>query len=96
VIAWRLWNAPSDFVQVLKRKQLRRCAETGARLWKTAEVDHRLPLFQVWDEHRDTAWPELLGFWGVPNLQVINREAHVAKCAEEAQYRVQRPNRISP
>jgi hypothetical protein len=96
VIAWRLWNAPSDFVQVLKRKQLRRCAQTGARLWKTAEVDHRLPLFQVWDEHRDTAWPELLGFWGVPNLQVINREAHVAKCAEEAQYRVQRPNRISP
>ena len=90
VIAWRLWNAPSDFVQVLKRRQMRRCAQTGARLWKTAEVDHRMPLFQVWREHRNTSWPELLAFWGVPNLQVINQDAHVAKCAAEAQYRGQR------
>jgi hypothetical protein len=87
VIAWRLWNAPSDYVQALKRLQARRCAQTGKRLWKTAEVDHRVPLFQVWREHRDAAWPTLLGFWGVPNLQVINRDAHTAKCAVEAQYR---------
>jgi hypothetical protein len=26
----------------------------------------------------------LLTFWGVPNLQVINRSAHVEKCAKEA------------
>ena len=90
VIAWRLWNAPSDFVQVLKRRQARRCAQSGARLWKTAEIDHRTPLFQVWQERRDTAWPELLAFWGAPNLQVINRDVHVAKCAQEAQYRGQR------
>jgi hypothetical protein len=90
VIAWRLWNAPSDFVQVLKRRQARRCAQTGARLWKTAEVDHRMPLFQVWREHRDAPWPVLLDFWGVPNLQVINRDVHVAKCAQEAKYRVLR------
>ena len=32
-------------------------------------------------------WPVLLSYWGVPNLQVINRDAHAAKCAEEAQYR---------
>jgi hypothetical protein len=32
-------------------------------------------------------WPALLGFWGLPNLQVINREAHVAKCADEAGHR---------
>jgi hypothetical protein len=30
----------------------------------------------------------LLRFWGVPNLQVINREVHVAKCAGEAGRRV--------
>ncbi len=90
VIAWRLWNAPSDFAQVLKRRQMRRCVQTGARLWKTAEVDHRTPLFRVWREHRNTSWPDLLTFWGVPNLQVINRDAHVAKCAAEAQYRGQR------
>ena len=89
VIAWRLWNAPSDFVQVLKRRQLRRCAQTGDRLWKTAEVDHRMPLFQVWRERREAPWPTLLGFWGTPNLQVINRDVHVAKCAQEAKYRVQ-------
>jgi hypothetical protein len=32
-------------------------------------------------------WPALLGFWGLPNLQVINRDAHVAKCATEARDR---------
>ncbi len=33
---------------------------------------------------RDTDWPTLLGFWGLPNLQVINRAAHVEKSATEA------------
>jgi hypothetical protein len=87
VVAWDFWTAPSDYARVLKRLQQRRCAETGQRLWKTAEVDHRVPLFRVWREHRATPWPSLLGFWGLPNLQVINREAHVGKCAEEAQFR---------
>jgi hypothetical protein len=87
VVAWDFWTAPSDYARVLKRLQQRRCAETGGRLWKTAEVDHRVPLFRVWREHRHTPWPSLLGFWGVPNLQVINREAHVEKCADEAQFR---------
>jgi hypothetical protein len=41
----------------------------------------------VWSEHRDTPWPELLGYWGLPNLQVINRDVHVTKCASEARGR---------
>ncbi len=94
VIAWELWTAPSDFAHVLKRLQARRCAESGKRLWKTAEVDHRVPLFRVWREHRDARWPGLLAFWGVPNLQVINRDAHAAKCAAEANDRSK--NRTDP
>jgi hypothetical protein len=84
VIAWRFWNAPSDEVKLLKRVQAHRCAQSGRRLLKTAEVDHRIPLFMVWRDSRDLAWPSLLSFWGPPNLQVINREAHAAKCAREA------------
>jgi len=87
VAAWRLWTAPSDHDRILRRLQVRRCAETGGRLWKTAEIDHRVPLFRVWAERRDTPWPALLSYWGLPNLQVINRDAHAAKCAEEAKYR---------
>jgi hypothetical protein len=87
VAAWRLWNAPSDHDRMLRRLQARRCAQSGGRLWKTAEIDHSVPLFQVWQERRDTPWPALLSYWGVPNLQVINRDAHAAKCAEEAKYR---------
>ena len=87
VVAWDFWTGPSDYARVLRRLQGRRCAETGGRLWKTAEVDHRMPLFRVWREHRDMPWPALLGFWGVSNLQVINREVHVAKCAAEADSR---------
>ena len=87
VVAWGLWNAPSDHVRILKRLQGHRCAETGKRLWKSAEIDHRVPLFRVWREQRDLAWPQLLDLWGAPNLQVINREIHVAKCADEARMR---------
>jgi hypothetical protein len=87
VVAWRLWNTPSDHDRMLRRLQARRCAETGGRLWKTAEIDHRVPLFRVWREYRDTPWPDLLSYWGAPNLQVINRDVHAAKCAEEAKYR---------
>jgi hypothetical protein len=28
--------------------------QTGGRVWKSAEVDHRVPLFRVWSEDRDT------------------------------------------
>ena len=87
VIAWQFWNAPSGEAALLRRLQSRRCGQTGRRLWKSAEVDHRVPLFRVWRENRDVPWPKLLDFWGLPNLQVINRDAHAAKCAIEAQGR---------
>ena len=87
VVAWEFWNAPSGEVRLLRRLQARRCGQTRKRLWKNAEVDHRIPLFRVWSEHRDVPWPKLLDFWGLPNLQVINRDAHAAKCAIEARHR---------
>jgi len=90
VVAWQFWNAPNSEAGLLRRLQGRRCGLTRDRLWKDAEVDHRVPLFRVWRDHRHEGWPKLLGYWGLPNLQVINREAHVAKCATEARYRVSR------
>ena len=87
VIAWEFWNAPSGEAPLLRRLQVRRCGQTGGRLWKDAEVDHRVPLFRVWSKHRDAPWPKLLDFWGLPNLQVVNRDAHAAKCAIEARDR---------
>ena len=47
----------------------------------------RIPLFRVWKEHRDDPWPRLLDFWGLPNLQMINRDVHAEKCAIEARDR---------
>jgi hypothetical protein len=87
VVAWQFWNAPSDHARLLRRLQARRCNESGGRLRKSAEVDHRIPLFRVWSEHRDAPWPKLLGYWGLPDLQVINRDVHAEKCATEAQDR---------
>ena len=83
VTAWNLWTAPSDHVRHLKRLQKNKCIATGVRLLKDAEVDHRKPLFKVWRERGDHAWPDLLGFWGAPNLQVINRAAHLDKSVRE-------------
>lgn len=84
VAAWKLWTVPADAGRLLKVAQGRKCAVTGKRLLRTAEVDHRLPLYRVWRDHGETPWPDLLRYWGWPNLQVINRPAHVAKSAEEA------------
>ncbi len=88
VAAWKLWIAPSDQARLLRKLQGRRCPETGTRLLRTAEVDHRIPLYRVWRDHRDMPWPELLGFWGRPNLQAINRAAHRGKSSAEAGERV--------
>jgi len=48
VAAWNLWIAPSDHVRHLKALQKRRCVATGERLLRSAEVDHRVPVFRVW------------------------------------------------
>ena len=77
VVAWEFWNAPSGQARLLRRLRARRCGQTGGRLWKNAEIDHRIPLFRVWSEYGDTPWPALLDYWGLPNLQVINRDVHV-------------------
>jgi len=95
VIAWQLWNAPSGEAPLMRRLQARRCVESGGRLWRTAEVDHRVPLFQVWGQHRDTPWPALLDYWGLPNLRLINRDAHVMKNASEARDRRAARNRAA-
>jgi len=84
VTAWQFWNAPNSEAALLRRLQGRRCGQTGGRLWKDAEVDHRVALFRVWRDHRNEGWPKLLSYWGLPNLQVINRDVHVTKCAIEA------------
>jgi hypothetical protein len=68
--------------RLLKRLQSRRCATTGARLWKTAEVDHRMRC-----SGSGASTGTRLGrarVLGLPNLQVINRDIHAAKCADEA------------
>jgi hypothetical protein len=52
-----------------------------------AKLANGFPLFRVWSEHKDLPWPKLLDFWGLPNLQVINRDVHAAKCAIEARDR---------
>jgi len=69
VIAWQFWNAPNGCARLLRRLQGWRCRQSGGRLWKNAEVDHRVPLFRVWTKHRETPWPELLSYWGLPNPQ---------------------------
>lgn len=87
VAAWKLWVAPNTQLRMLGRLQGRRCAETGTRLLRDAEADHRVPLVRVWREERDRPWPDLLAYWGFPNLQALNAPAHRAKSAREASAR---------
>ena len=82
--AWKFWTVPHENEVLLKKRQRLRCAVTRKRLLRDAQVDHKVPLFQVWREYRQEPWPDLLAFWGIPNLQVVTREAHTIKCAGEA------------
>jgi hypothetical protein len=83
MMAWQFWNTPSSQVKLLRRLQTRWRGESGGRLWRDAEVDHRIPLFRVWMNTATPTGPTLLGFWGLPKLRVISREVHIAKCASE-------------
>ena len=84
VAAWKLWRAPAGQAALLARLQKRRCPMTGGRLPRDREVDHRVPLHLVWRRHRDAPWPEILRYWGFPNLQAVDRAAHLAKSGAEA------------
>jgi hypothetical protein len=95
VVAWKFWAAPTAYLRILKLRQQRKCPSTGKRLLKTSEVDHRVPLFAVWADHRERPWPELLAFWGGPNLQVINKAAHSDKCAMEAGIRARKRSELA-
>ena len=89
VIAWKLWCAPSDHVKPLRKLQGGRCGASGKRLLRSGEVDHATPLYRVWRDHRAAHWPDLLVFWGTPNLRVVNRAVHVEKNAVEARDRAE-------
>ena len=86
VVAWDLWMAPSDYARVLKRLQQRRSPDRRAAMEdrRGRSPGPAVPGVARAPPH---AWPSLLGFWGVPNLQVINRDVHLGKCAEEARSR---------
>lgn len=84
VAAWKFWLAPQSARKIVARVQGHRCALTAKRLLKGAEIDHRVPLHEVWRDRRDTPFAELLSFWGLGNLQVVNAPAHAAKSAAEA------------
>lgn len=90
VVAWKLWTAPRAYLKPLRRIQGLLCPLTGTRLLRNGEVDHRVPLYQVWRDHRDAPWPVLLAFWGIPNLQVINKGGHLSKTITEARDRAER------
>lgn len=87
VSAWRFWTAPQSARKLVARVQRHRCALTGKRLLRGAQLDHRLPLHEIWRDRRDAPYAELLSYWGLGNLQVVNAPAHAAKSAAEASAR---------
>ncbi len=96
VAAWKFWIAPSDHRRLLRKRQGRLCPLSGRRLLRDAEVDHRVPLYSVWRDRRDLPWPEILAFWGAPNLQTINGIAHREKSGMEAGDRSERSKPTQP
>lgn len=95
VAAWKLWTDPNGHAPLLRRLGRRRCGLTGQPLSRAVEIDHRVPLVTAWREHRETPWPALLRFWGIPNLQAVNRDAHRSKSAREAAYRAGTAARVA-
>ena len=72
-------------------RQRQACAISGDKIElpypSTVAVDHDVPLFRVAREHAEEPWYELLRFWMTGNLRAVTRDAHLAKCAQEARER---------
>lgn len=66
-----------------------RSAEPYVQRYHVAEVDHRTPLWRVRYEAHLHAWPGVLTFWGLGNLQALSRRGHAGKTAREALERAQ-------
>jgi hypothetical protein len=96
VIAWEFWNAPSNEARLLRRLQARRCGQTGGRLWRDAEVDHRVPLFRVWSQHRDVALAEAARVLGIAKSPARQSRCPFRKiCPRGAATRVSLTKRLS-
>ena len=61
---------------LLRRLQARRCGQTGGRLEERGGGPSRAALSRL-ERISGYAMAGLLDYWGMPNLQVINRDAHV-------------------
>lgn len=96
VSAWRFWTAPQTHRKLIARLQRHRCGITGTRLRKGYEIDHGVPLHEVWRDRRDTPFSELLAFWGAGNLRAVNVAAHAEKSASEARRRAEHRAALAP
>jgi hypothetical protein len=83
-IEQRQFGVSSELFESMSRTPTQRHPIKGPSV---SEVHYRVPLFRVWGEHREMPWPDLLNYWGLPNLQVINRDVHALKCTREARDR---------
>jgi hypothetical protein len=96
VVAWTVLDRSGAHRKLLSRLQAedvpcrgRGCC--GPRRWTTVS---RCPGLA---EYRDRPWPELLHFWGLPNLQLVNSAMHDRKSVDETRTRAaHRPQQACP
>ena len=83
VSAWQLWTAPAGHGRMLRRLQDLRCAQTGGRLWKTAEIDHRARFAsgEAVDVARDHLIEPHAGLFGRDDKRVLRGHDQLARLA---------------
>lgn len=84
--AFNMMRSPFDFRQFFYDRQNGKCSLSGDDLGNVndIQIDHFVPLYQVYRDYSDYSVKDLLVFWGPENLRAVTKKAHKAKSKHEA------------
>jgi len=91
-IGLTLMQNPHDFWKNFFEKQNGICALSGEPLGEHTnfDIDHIIPLYQVYRDFNHLPLIEFIKFWGPDNLRAITKAAHKEKNSQEAAERAGR------
>ena len=78
---------PIDYWRFFHARQGGVCSLSGEPLGESREnieIDHFVPLYQVYRDYREYDISDLLVFWGPENLRAVTKSAHKIKSKHEA------------
>ena len=84
--SYNMMRSPFDFWKFFYERQDGKCSLSGDDLGgiDNIQIDHFVPLYQVFRDYREYPIEDILVFWGPDNLRAVTKSAHKIKSKYEA------------